>query len=261
MQIDPFLSPDEQGRRFGGISRCFDAGVLQRFASAHVVVVGVGGVGSWAVEALVRSGIGRLTLIDMDHVAISNINRQLPALESTLGRAKIEVLAERMRDINPAVDVQMVDDFVSAENLSQLLPAGADFVIDAIDQWRTKMAMILFCRRQRLPLVVTGSAGGKLDPGRIQLADLSQTIQDPLCAKIRASLRKEHGFARGDKKRFGVPVVFSSEPVKYPGSSCAPSAGGAPLGCAGFGSFMPVTASFGLMAASHVLHTLAKDVA
>ena len=253
-------SPDYQ-RRFGGIGRLYGAGAMSRAAAAHVVVVGIGGVGSWAVEALARSGIGRLTLIDLDHVAESNINRQIQALESTLGAAKVLAMKERIAGINPACVVGMVEEFIDERNPSQLIPP-CDAVIDAIDQVRAKAALIAHCRRAGIRIVTTGGAGGRTDPTRIEVVDLSRTTQDALASKVRAVLRKDHGFSREPKKKFGVECVFSPEQVRRitNADSCAmdgsaataidPAAG---LNCAGYGSSVAVTASFGFTAASRVL--------
>lgn len=245
-------------RRFGGIGRLYGPEALVRFTGAHVAVVGVGGVGSWAVESLARSAVGTLTLIDLDNVAVSNVNRQLHAITPDFGKAKVTALAERCRLINPAIVVHEVEDFVTPENVAELLHGGFDYVIDAIDQMKTKVAIIAHCRRQRIPLITTGAAGGQIDPTRITIDDLTRTIQDPLLSKVRAQLRKHHNFPRGEKARFGIDAVYSSEPLRYPTQACAPGAAPAGLNCAGFGSAMAVTASFGLFAAGRVLQRLAE---
>lgn len=236
-------------RRFGGISRLYGKEALDAFTSAHACVIGIGGVGSWAVESLLRSGIGRLTLIDMDHVAESNINRQLPALESTLGMSKVQVMANRAAQINPECDVVQVEDFLSLENLQHLVSPQFDCVLDCIDNFRIKAALIHHCRREKIRLVVTGGAGGKRDPARIRRSDLARTEQDPLLAKTRRLLRQQYGFPRNLKRRFEVPAVWSDEPLKQPLDSYCPAPNSS-LNCAGFGSSMAVTASFGLLAAS-----------
>jgi len=252
-------------RRFGGIARLYGARALERFRGAHVCVVGVGGVGSWIVEALARSAIGQLTLIDLDNVAESNINRQIQALGSTVGMAKITALAERIAEINPFCVVNQIEDFVSADNLEQMLGAGKyDYVVDAIDSVKAKAAMIAWCRDHAMPLVIIGSAGGQTDPTQIAVRDLARTEQEPLLKKVRKVLRSQYGFPRGEKTKFHVDAVFSMEPLKFPetGEVCAVDgddrAGGVTgLNCAGFGSAMVVTASFGMVAASHVLSKLA----
>ena len=256
-QIDS--SPDYE-RRFGGVARLYGTQALARFRAAHVCVVGIGGVGSWSVESLARSGVGALTLIDLDHVAESNLNRQIHALETTLGQAKIEAMAERVRQINPDCRLTLVDDFIEPDNLDALLGAlpPVDYLVDAIDGVRAKTAMLAWCRRHGWPVVTAGAAGGQMDPTMIRVADLSRTVQDPLLAKVRGQLRKGHGFPKDPKKKFGIDAVYSEEPLRYPDAACAtPASGGASgLNCAGFGSAVTVTASFGLVAASVVLRRL-----
>jgi tRNA A37 threonylcarbamoyladenosine dehydratase len=244
-------------RRFGGIARLYGESGAARIASAHVAVIGVGGVGSWAAEALARSGVGELTLIDMDHVAESNINRQLPALESTLGRWKADVLAERAREINPKVAVNAVDAFVDQENLSRLLSDDFAWVIDCIDSFRIKAAMIAHCRRRKQPIITAGAAGGQVDPTRVRVSDLRRTEQDALLARTRRLLRQEYGFPSNPKRAFGVPAVWSDEPVRE--SQGCEVQQDASLSCAGYGACMPVTASFGLAAAGYVLASLAEE--
>ncbi len=249
-------------RRFGGIARLYRPAVLQRFAAAHVCVIGVGGVGSWAVEALARSGIGQLTLIDLDNVAESNVNRQLHALTDNFGKAKVDALAERIAQINPACRVLRVEDFASADNLPALLGGQMDFVIDAIDQVRVKAAIAAYCVAQRLPLVVSGGAGGQRHPGLIQCADLSRVTHDPLLANLRYTLRRHYGFARGGTA-MGVRCVFSTESITPPHSSDACAAAAAPQGlsCAGYGASMLVTATFGLFCAHAAIEHLATEAA
>lgn len=250
-------------RRFGGLARLYGAAALARFARARVCVVGVGGVGSWAVEALARSGIGALTLIDLDHIAESNVNRQIQALEPDFGKAKVRALAERVAAINGTARVEPVEAFAEADSLPELLGAGADFVVDCIDSVRDKVALIVYCRQQGLPLISVGGAGGILDPTRVRVLDLSRAVQDPLLSRTRRLLRHEHDFPRDPKRPFKVPCVCSDEPRRLPapaGADCAtagqaPPAGG--LNCGGYGSVVTVTASFGLVAVAHVLGKLA----
>lgn len=252
----------DHSRRFGGLKRLYGDGALDRFGAAHVCVIGIGGVGSWAAEALARSAIGQITLIDLDMVAESNVNRQIHALGDNFGKAKVDAMAERIRAINPACNITTVEDFVAADNLDRLLDRGFDYVIDAIDQVRTKAALIAWCAARGVPVITSGGAGGQIDPTRIEIADLARTVQDPLLSKVRSLLRKEYGFTRDPKKKFGIPAVFSSEPLRYPeNAACdeAPSVTG--LNCAGFGSVVSVTASFGLFAAGEVLRYLAFDKA
>jgi tRNA threonylcarbamoyladenosine dehydratase len=247
------------GRRFGGIERLYGAGSLARLAAAHVCVIGIGGVGSWAAEALARSGIGRQTLIDLDHVAESNVNRQVHALEATLGQAKVLAMRERIVQINPDSQVACIEEFVAEENVATLLP-GCDAVLDCIDQVRGKAALIAHCRRLKLPVVTTGGAGGRTDPTRIRIDDLSRTTQDALASKLRAKLRKDYGFTRDAKQKFGVPCVFSDEQIRRPETLACDldEAGLHGLNCAGYGSSVAVTAGFGFAAAAHCLAILLK---
>ncbi|SDL24959.1 tRNA A37 threonylcarbamoyladenosine dehydratase [Modicisalibacter muralis] len=254
--------------RFGGIRRLYGARAVARFRHAHVVVVGVGGVGSWAVEALARAGIGKLTLIDLDDVCVSNVNRQLHALDGTIGRPKVEVLAERCRTIHPDIEVVADSAFVTPTNLASRIPDDADHVIDAIDSVVAKAALIAWCKRRKLALTVTGAAGGQTDPTRIRVADLTRTEHDPLLAKVRARLRRDFGFSRNPKRRFGVECVYSDEQLVYPGNDgevCLqkPQHGQATrLDCAsGFGAATFVTGTFGFVAASRVLARLAQEPA
>ncbi len=251
-------------RRFGGVARLYGAAALQRFRAARVCVVGVGGVGSWAVEALARSAIGHLTLIDLDNVAESNVNRQIQALSATLGQAKVTALAQRIGQINPYCRVTEVEDFVAPDNLDAMIGAhDFDYVIDAIDSVRAKSALIAYCSAHAIPLITIGSAGGQIDPTRIEVRDLARTEQEPLLAKVRKLLRAQHGFPRGAKNKFGIDAVFSTEPLRSPEGAevcevdAGDSAGITGLNCAGFGSAMVVTASFGLVAAAQVLRKLA----
>ena len=262
MNLQPEMdSSADLERRFGGVRRLYGADALQRFQAARVCVVGIGGVGSWTAEALARSAIGRITLIDLDMVAESNTNRQIHALGSAFGKAKTEAMAERIQAINPACFIDTVEDFVTPENVGAMLGQGFDYVIDAIDQVRTKAAMVAWCYRQGIPLVTAGGAGGQIDPTQIQIADLSRTVQDPLLAKVRSLLRKEYTFTRDPKKKFGIPAVYSTEPLRYPevGASCdTPASSPSGLNCAGYGSSVCITAVFGFFAASEALRHIAQ---
>ena len=246
-------------RRFGGMARLYGADRLARLAAVHVCVVGIGGVGSWAVEALARSGIGRLTLVDLDHVAESNMNRQIHALESTLGQAKVLAMAERVALINPDCRVRTVEEFVTPENVQDIVP-GCDALVDAIDQLKPKAALLAHCRRQGFAVVTTGAAGGKTDPSRIRVDDLARSSHDPLAAKLRAELRRNHGFPREANVLFGVDCVYSPEPVKRPLAAACDVEEHAPQGlsCAGYGSSVCVTGAFGFAAASRVLAILVR---
>lgn len=247
-------------RRFGGTARLYGAPALVRFRQAHVCVIGVGGVGSWIVEALARSAVGQITMIDLDNVAESNINRQIHALTETLGRAKVTALAQRVAQINPFCRVTEIEDFISADNLESMIgERGFDYVIDAIDNVRAKTALIAYCRTRGIRLVTIGGAGGQIDPTRIEVCDLCKTEQEPLLSKVRKRLRQEHGFPRGTKNKFGIDAVYSTEPLRFPDAGATDESGITGLNCSGFGSAMVVTASFGLVAAAHVLRKLAAD--
>lgn len=245
----------DRERRFGGVGRLYGAIGAERLKNASVCVVGIGGVGSWAAEALARTGVGRITLIDLDMVAESNTNRQLHALEDAFGKAKVDAMAERVQAINPECEVRCIEDFVTPDNVDQLLAEPVSVVIDAIDQVRAKAAMLAHCRQHRQAIVTAGAAGGQMDPTQIRVADLSDTFQDPLLAKLRATLRREYGFPRDSKRKFGVPAVFSTEPLRYPDKStnCEVSTGPTGLNCAGFGSSVCVTSVFGMAAAAEAI--------
>lgn len=245
----------DAGRRFGGVGRLYGETAAGAFVGARVCIIGIGGVGSWAAEALARSAVGRLTLIDLDMVAESNANRQIHALDDVWGKAKVEAMRERILAINPACEVQVVEDFVTEKNLAGLL-AGYNLVIDAIDQARVKVAMAAWCVAASVPLVMAGGAGGKLDPVQIRIDDLARTSQDPLLAKVRAQLRKNYGFPKDPKRRFGVTAVYSTEPLRRP-VACEGEAGPQGLSCAGYGSGVCVTAPFGFFAAAAALRILA----
>jgi tRNA A37 threonylcarbamoyladenosine dehydratase len=253
-------------RRFGGIARLYGDAALARFRLAHVCVIGVGGVGSWVVEALARSAVGRITMIDLDNLAESNVNRQIHAMTDTLGQAKVTALARRIAQINPFCQVTEIEDFVTADNLDQMIgERNFDYVVDAIDNVRAKTALVAYCRERGIKLITIGGAGGQTDPTKIEVRDLCRTEQEPLLAKVRKRLRAEHRFPRGTKNKFGIDAVFSTEPLRFPesGDACdmdnGEQAGITGLNCAGFGSAMVVTAAFGLVAAAQVLNRLAAS--
>lgn len=247
-------------RRFGGVARLYGDAGAARLRAAHAVVVGIGGVGSWSAEALARTAVGQITLIDLDMVAESNANRQIHALDGLWGKAKVEAMAERIHAINPACRVHCIDDFVTPENVGEMLAGDFSVVVDAIDQVRAKVAMISHCRQRKLPIVVAGAAGGQTDPTRVAVSDLSQTVQDPLLAKVRAQLRRNHGFPPAGRK-FGVSAVYSTEPLRYPEArnSCQVASGPTGLNCAGFGSSICVTAVFGMAAAARAIELMTAD--
>lgn len=246
-------------RRFGGIARLYGAAGLARLQAAHVCIIGIGGVGSWAAEALARSGVGALTLIDLDHVAESNINRQIHAADATLGMAKVEAMARRISGYAPDCRLTLIDDFLTEENVGLILPA-CDGVIDAIDNVRAKAALIAHCKRNKISLVTTGGAGGRVDPTRVQVDDLARTIQDALASSVRARLRKEFGFTRDPKKKFGVECVFSPEQLRRPDAVSCEAVPAAPQGlsCAGYGSSVAVTSTFGMVAAARLIDRMVR---
>jgi tRNA A37 threonylcarbamoyladenosine dehydratase len=250
--------------RFRGVDRLYGAGSAARLARVHVCVVGIGGVGSWAVEALARSAVGRLTLIDADEVCLSNTNRQLHALDGHYGRAMVEVMAERAQAINPSIHIDVRAEFLTPANLAAMLDRGYDLVIDCCDAFRVKVEMIAWCRRRKLPLIVSGSAGGRTDPTLVRVRDLSRTEHDAMLALIRKKLREEFRFPRGPKRYFGVQAVYSLENVRYPqvdGSVCGQrpddSEGGFKLDCGGgLGAVTHVTATFAFAAVASAITKL-----
>jgi tRNA A37 threonylcarbamoyladenosine dehydratase len=241
------LEPDnDHERRFGGLDRLYGDGTRTLLHSSHIAVIGVGGVGSWAVEALARSGIGNITLIDFDHVAVSNINRQIQALNSTLGEAKTTVLEARIQDINSACCVTVIDDFLTKENIPELIPAGKfDAVIDACDQAHVKAALIAYSLRNNIWLTVCGAAGGKRNPLNLRQSDLGKTIQDLLLSRIKKMLRKQFRTLPRRNGKFNVPCVYVAERTKK-SDGCSTG----DLSCAGYGSAVTVTAPMGFSAAA-----------
>jgi tRNA threonylcarbamoyladenosine dehydratase len=249
-------------RRFGGLERLYGVAGAAHIRSAQIAVIGIGGVGSWAAEALARSGVGRITLIDFDQVAESNINRQIHADSDTVGMAKVDAMAARIARVNPACEVSKIEAFATPENWGELAAAGFDAVVDCCDQMKTKAALAAWAREQvklhkkAAPLFITvGAAGGKRRADLVQIADLSDTTHDPLLADLRYRLRKQYGAPRD--KRIGITCVYSREAVAPPDPSCAVEGDGS-LNCHGYGSVVSVTATFGLCAAGWVLDQLAR---
>ena len=249
--------------RFAGIARLYGSEGLARLRAAHVAIVGIGGVGSWAAEAMARSGVGEISLFDMDDVCVSNSNRQLHALDTTVGRPKVEVMAERIRAINPDCVVHAVSDFVTRDTMAECITPDMDFMIDCIDSVNAKAALISWCKRRKIQMVTTGGAGGQIDPTLIQIADLNRTFNDPLASKVRSTLRRDYGFSRTPNRHYSVPCVFSTEQLRYPkpdGSICLEKkfiGDGVKLDCAGgFGAVMMVTATFGMIAATRAVDKL-----
>lgn len=258
------MTTQQTQRRFSGVSRIYGDIAFQNFQNAHICIIGLGGVGSWVVEAFARSAIGSITLVDLDHVAESNINRQLQATSETLGKAKTSALADRILSINPDCHITEIEEFISPDNQAEILDQGYDWVIDCIDNFRVKASLIHYCRRNKIKLLTIGGAGGMTDPSKIQITDLSRSCQDPLLSKVRKLLRQDYHFPTNPARRFNVPCVYSEEHLVYSDGNGGVSAnkprGAAAFGlnCAGgFGSSVCVTASFGFYAASHVLDKLA----
>jgi tRNA A37 threonylcarbamoyladenosine dehydratase len=248
--------PADLERRFAGVARLFGEAGFRRLRAARVAVVGVGGVGSWAAEALARSGVGAISLIDLDHIAESNTNRQIHALGDAYGRAKVQAMAERIAAIDPECTVTPVEEFVDADNGARLA-AGHDLVLDCIDQVSAKAALIAACRAQGIAVVTCGAAGGRVDPTRLQQGDLARASGDPLLAKVRYRLRRHYGFPRESGKRtrrFDVVAIYSDEPIRTP-QDCSPQAR---LACAGYGSTVAVTGAMGFAAAAVALRHLAS---
>jgi tRNA A37 threonylcarbamoyladenosine dehydratase len=248
---------DDSDLRFGGVQRLFSAPGLARLRLAHVCVIGIGGVGSWAVEALARSAIGQLTLIDLDDVCVSNVNRQLHALDGFVGRPKTIVMAERARAINPQCQINAVAEFFTPDTAAHLLAPQFTYVIDAIDNVAHKALLIARCRERQLPLITVGAAGGRRDAGAIRLTDLAAATHDALLAQVRKKLRDDHGFPREKKTLFQVPCIYSPETPHRP-AACESSGAGLRLDCeSGYGTASFVTGTFGLMAAGYVVNQIA----
>ena len=244
-------------RRFAGLARLYGVLGAQRIAAAHVAVAGIGGVGSWAAEALARSGVGRLTLIDLDHVAESNINRQVQAADASLGQAKVLAMQARIHSFHPTCEVMCMEEFVEPGNWPALLGHGVTAVIDACDQVVAKTAMAAWARDTGNLFISVGAAGGKRHAQQVDIDDLARVTHDPLLAQVRNRLRKLHGAPLAGKK-MGVGCVFSREKVKPPDASCA-VVGDGTLNCHGYGSVVSVTATFGLCAAGWVLEQIASQ--
>ena len=253
--------------RFGGVDRLYGRGALARFQAVHVCVVGIGGVGSWAVEALVRSGVGRLTLIDADDLCVSNSNRQLPALEGQFGRSKVAAMGERCRAINPTIEVTEIASFLTPSNMAALLEGGFDLILDACDSFRTKVELIAWCRRRKQAIVTVGSAGGRTDPTQVRIRDLSRTEHDAMLSLIRKKLRGEFNFPKNRDRYFGVPAVYSLENVRYPQADGSVSGlrprldadAALRLDCgAGLGAATHITGTFAFAAVGKMLEMLLK---
>lgn len=250
-------------RRFGGVSRLYGEAGLAKLQAAHICVIGIGGVGSWAAEALARNAVGTITLIDLDNIAESNVNRQLHAVDGAFGKAKVSAMRARIYSINPFAKVHEIEDFVTIENVAEMLNKNFDGVIDCIDDAKAKMAIAAYCKTHNIPFVTTGGAGGRLDPTRIRQADLSQVNGDRLLAKVRNGLRRDYAFPKAQEVKgkakpkvslFGISAIYSDEQVIQPDRSCETDAQAVTgLNCAGYGSSVCVTAPFGFAAAAALL--------
>ncbi|WP_067515081.1 tRNA cyclic N6-threonylcarbamoyladenosine(37) synthase TcdA [Endozoicomonas ascidiicola] len=263
----PSLSQGRFNERFGGIQRLYGVDAVNKLSKSHVCVIGIGGVGSWAAEALARTAVGKITLIDLDDICITNTNRQLHALTNTIGQMKVDTMAERITQINPDCQCKIIEDFVTEDNIQELITHDFDYVLDAIDSFRVKAALIAHCKRNKIKIITTGGAGGQIDPTQIQIIDLTKTWHDPLARKVRSQLRDRHGFSKDTKKKFGVDCVFSSEQAVYPqadGTVCQtkPSGEGSmKMDCSsGFGACTAVTATFGFVAAARIIEKITKSV-
>lgn len=254
--------------RFGTLARVYGNEELQKLQASHICVVGLGGVGSWVAEALARSGVGHLTIIDGDDISYSNVNRQCHTLESTIGQMKAKVMGQRILDINPDCDCQVIEQFLTDENVADLLLPDPtkkfDCVIDAIDRIKYKALMIHFCKKHKVKVIATGGAGGLTDPTQIEVKDLSRTWNDPLASAVRLALRQVHNFSRNLKRSFGVPCVYSTEQQRYPDKDGnvgyqKPGVAGLSLDCSfGYGSVVAVTATFGFVAAATAIDIIMK---
>lgn len=240
-------------RRFSTLARLYGEIGLANLQASHVIVIGIGGVGSWAVEALARSAVGKITLIDLDNIAESNINRQIHALSSTVGESKVEAMKARILEINDRCEVVVIEDFLTIDNLNEYLNHNREnsWILDAMDEVRVKAALIAYAKRNRYKIITTGAAGGKMRAEDLMIGDLNATYHDPLCARLKALLRKDYGFPDHTKKA-GIPIVFSKE-----NSSAKKNASGG-LNCQGYGSVITVTATMGMMAASYILNKITK---
>ena len=256
----------ELARRFGGVSRLYGVDGLAKLQTLHICVIGIGGVGSWAAEAIARNAVGIITLIDLDNISESNVNRQLHAVEGEFGKAKVTAMAERIRLINPVAEIHEIEKFVTVDNVNEILNHHFDGVIDCIDDAKAKAAIAAFCQQKNIPLVMTGAAGGRLDATLIKQADLSKVSHDKLLAKVRNLLRREYGFAKVDLGKnkpaiFNINCVYSDEVVIQPDRICETGDTAITgLNCAGYGSSVCVTAPFGFTAAGLLLHQLIKQL-
>ncbi len=252
--------------KFGGTHRLYSQKGLDKLRNSTVTIVGIGGVGSWTAEALARTALGKIILIDMDDLCVTNTNRQIHALDENIGQLKVKVMAKRIQSINKECQVVAIADFVNKSNFEKYIDSQTDYVVDAIDNARTKASMVAYCKRNKIKIITIGGAGGQKDPLKITVGDLSRSWQDPLSAKVRNELRRNHGFSKNPKRRFGVECVYSTEQLIYPkadgqvGYEKQLREGGARLDCAqGLGAGVTVTATFGMVAAARIINKLTQD--
>ena len=264
MTSDNTIDNQQYQRRFQGTETLYGAAAFDIFAAAHVYVIGIGGVGSWAAEALARTAVGTITLIDLDVLVASNVNRQLPAIDSTFGHSKIAAMGARISEINPRVTLHLVDDFLTADNVAALLPSRDTskaaiaenrpiIILDCVDDMQAKLAIALHCRFNRIKLICAGGAGGKIDPRQITVSDLKESYQDPLLARLRYKLRHEKGINKAMKEKFGIKCVYSTEPPRVD-KSCQTGS----LNCGGYGSAVVVTSVVAMIMVSEALQILSQ---
>lgn len=258
---------DDTQARFNGIIRLYGTQAVAKLQQSHVLIIGIGGVGSWAAEALARSAVGNITLMDLDDICVSNTNRQIHATQTVIGQSKVDVMAERLREINPRLRVHTIHDFIDGDNLEEHINSHYHLVIDAIDAVMVKTKLINFCKWKKIPIITIGSAGGKQDPQKIVSSDLSKTKNDPLLSKVRNNLRRLHRFSRNPKQRFAITAVYSIEQMTYPddtGETCNTKAymtEDARLDCSqGFGAATMVTGTFAFIAATEAIKKLLKKI-
>lgn len=254
------IDTPDYARRFSGVSRLYGEDGLATLKASHICIIGIGGVGSWAVEALARNAIGTLTLIDLDNIAESNVNRQIHALDGAFGKAKVSAMRERIQSINPLCSVHIIEEFIATDTLSTMLDFHCDVILDCTDAAMAKVSLANFCHKKNIPLMMAGSAGGRLDPTQIQVADLAHVIGDKLLAKVRKQLRQDHQFPEANlhkkAKKFNIQAVYSNESTIQPDELCEVGDGITGLNCAGYGSSISVTATFGFTAAQWAINQL-----
>lgn len=252
--------------RFGGLIRLYGTQACYKLLHSHILIIGIGGVGSWIAEALARSGIGKITLMDLDEICVTNTNRQVHTNCETIGQSKTTVMAKRLKGINPELIVNCIEDFLSKDNIAEYITPEFSLVFDAIDNAIDKAEVIAYCKKNAYPIITIGSSGGKKDPSQITYGDVTKTPGDPMFLKIRNNLRRKHGFSRDTQQAFDVEAIYSAEPMTYPdnkgetSNSKAFIDAGEKLDCgSGYGASTMITASFGLLAASRAIHLITNN--